>query len=140
MRLTRKFKTDYYFNTDHRDIVEKDIEDDFHAAQAMRNKLGQLEDIEEDLNIDLNVFSKVLYALDKECVYVKAKKRKQYDGYSVDEETGEIERRLIVGFYRYTNGTRDWFFTISSGDRSSVNHYSLNEYGKTWALTREELS
>ena len=36
-----------------------------------------------------------------------------YNGYSIDEETGEIERKVIVRFSRYANGTRDWFFTIS---------------------------
>lgn len=99
----------------------------------------QYKAIEQELGIDLLNFSKILYALEKECVYVKVKEKKQYDGYSVDEETGEIERKVIVRFSRYINGTRDWFFTISFSDISSVNQYLLKDYGKTWALTRKEL-
>ena len=105
----------------------------------MSKGLEALKDIEEELGIDLVTFSKLLYALDKECVYVKVKKTKQYNGYSVDEETGEIERNIIARFSRYVNGTREWFFTISFTDISSVNHYLLKDYGKTWALTKEEL-
>ena len=103
------------------------------------NKLGKLEDVEEQYDIDLIIFSKLLDALDKDCVYVKVKKIKQYDGYSAVEETGEIESKNIARFSRYINGTRDWYFTTSFGDISGVNNYLLKDYSKTWALTREEL-
>ena len=103
------------------------------------NKLGKLEDVEEQYDIDLIIFSKLLDALDKDCVYVKVKKIKQYDGYSAVEETGEIESKNIARFSRYINGTRDWYFTTSFGDISGVNNYLLKDYIKTWALTREEL-
>lgn len=103
------------------------------------NKLGKLEDIEEELDIDLIIFSKFLCALNKGWVYVKVKKEKQYDGYSAIEETGEIAMKTIIRFSRYINGTRDWYFTTSFGDISGVNNYLLKDYGKTWALRKEEL-
>ena len=131
MRLTNK-KINYL------DTALK-VKDQGTYNESIYNKLCQLEDIEEELDIDLRVFGKVLQALDSECIYVKIKETKQYDGYSLDEETGEIRRCVIVRFSRYSNGLRDWFFTISWGDLSSAKHYLLKDYGKTWALMKEEL-
>lgn len=136
MRLTKKKEYGYMLEIKG---VDTSIGQKAIIIGDTANKLGQLEDIEDELGIDLLTFSKLLYALDKECVYVKVKKTKQYNGYSVDEETGEIERNIIARFSRYANGTREWFFTISFGNISSVNHYLLKDYGKTWALTKEEL-
>lgn len=111
----------------------------YELIEEAVDKLGELEDIEEELDIDLIVFSKLLLALDKGSVYVKVRRTKQYDGYSAIEETGEIRETVITRFSRCINGARDWFFTISYGGASTVSRYLLNDYGKTWALTREEL-
>lgn len=112
----------------------------YELIEEVVDKLGELEDVEEEHNIDLIIFSKLLSALENGWVYVKVRKIKQYTGYSAIEETGEIKRAVITGFSRYINGTRDWFFTISYGGASTVSRYLLNDYGKTWALTREELT
>lgn len=102
-------------------------------------KLGQLEDIEEELGIDLLSFSKILFALDDERVYVKEMIYKQYDGYGCFEETGKVERHCIVRFSRAINGNRDWFFIVHFEYNPKEYLYRLQDYGKTWALTREEL-
>lgn len=111
----------------------------YELIEEVVDKLGELEDIEEDLSIDLIVFSKLLSALNKGRVYVKVRKPKQYKGYSKIEETGVIKETTIARFSRYINGTRDWFFTISSMYISNVYHYLLKDYGVTWANSREEL-
>lgn len=139
MRLTKKYKEDYFVNPENKELMSVDIENDHNSSQIIRNKLGQLEDIEEERGIDLILFGKVLQALDSDCVYVKIRELKQYNGYSLQEETGEIRRCVIARFDRYINGLRDWFFTISFNDISCTNHYLLKDYGKTWALTKEEL-
>ena len=144
MRLTKKdiFKGKHYgYDVN---VPDTDYEKETHmlsgtCLKTIINKLGQYEDIEDELDIDLITFSKLLKALDRECVYVKVKKTKQCDGYSINEETGEIRRCVVARFSRYINGLRDWFFTISFGCSSSVDHYLLKDYGKTWALTKEEL-
>lgn len=73
-------------------------------------KLGQLEDIEDELGIDLITFFKI-YNTDK--VYIKGKdyywKIKHYNRHSI------------------TVGTNKTIYL------------PLKDYGKTWALTKEEL-
>lgn len=74
------------------------------------NKLGQLEDIEEELGIDLITFFKI-YNADK--VYIKGKdyywKIRHYNRHSISVGTNKI---ICLPF---------------------------KDYGKTWALTKEEL-
>lgn len=75
-------------------------------------KLGQLEDIEEELGIDLVTLFKVL----KNGVYYK-------------NEFGEIVR----GYPRYESDVEEYVI-------GGVRDYTfLKDYGKTWALTKEEL-
>jgi hypothetical protein len=151
MRFTKKDRYGHFYTNEAscrniHSLDGKKLEGEFFKNQTFVidgnaiEKLGQLEDIEEKYEIDLIFFLKLLSALDKGSVYVKVRRTKQYDGYSAIEETGEIKKTTIARFSRYINGTRDWFFTISYGGASTVSRYLLNDYGKTWALTREELA
>lgn len=151
MRFTKKDRYGHFYTNEAncRNIHSLDgekLEGEFFENQTLAidgnaiEKLGQLEDMEEEYGIDLIFFLKLLPALDKDYVYVKVRKIKQYEGYSAIEETGEIKGTVITRVARYINGTRDWFFIISSMDVSIVTHYLLKDYGVTWALTREELT
>lgn len=109
----------------------------YQSNQRLAKKLQQYKDIEKELDIDLILVSKVLTALSNHYVFVKEMKLVHKEGYSVFEETGEIKRTIIVHFSRYINGTEDWFFSTSFITNSY--NYLVKGYGKTWALTREEL-
>ena len=150
MRFTKKDRYGHFYTNEAncRNVYSLDgkkLEGEFFENQTLAidgkaiEKLGQLEDSEEEYGIDLNILLKLLPALDKGWVYVKVRKIKQYKGYSAIEETGEIKRAVITRFSRYINGTRDWFFTIPSMDVSIVTHYLLKDYGVNWANSREEL-
>lgn len=51
MRLTKKYKEDYYANPEN-EICKLDVENDSHISQAIRNKLGKLEDLMEKYGIE----------------------------------------------------------------------------------------
>ena len=85
-------------------------------TNAAIQKLGELEDIEEELGIDLIVLAK---ALKQGGVYVKS-------GPKVDWET-PMQGFQICG--DKTNGITLW----------SQVRLDPKDYGKTWALTKEEL-
>ena len=151
MRFTQKDRYGHFYTNEANcrnvhSLDGKKLEGEFFENQTLAidgnaiEKLGQLEDMEEEYGIDLSILLKLLLAVDKGLIYVKVRKIKQYTGYSAIEETGKIEQAFITRFSRYINGTRDWFFTISYGGASTVSRYLLNDYGKTWALTREELT
>lgn len=87
------------------------------------NKLCQLENIEEELGIDLVTLFKVWNAvLKQEYLWTK------YDnilGTTNDIEIGDDDNGLFFIYFYWDNGRHLTF--------------ELNEYGKTWALTKEEL-
>lgn len=98
--------------------VRMDGNDDFVVMKEdlnkAFNKLGRLERIEQELGIPLEVLFKAL----KDGVYYD-------DGDDVD--------------FSYTSLFNDeddceWYFTTDS-----ATFVELKDYGKTWALTREEL-
>lgn len=81
--------------------------------------LGQLEDIEDELGIDLITLFKAL----KNGFYAKGKEKKNRFCY-VSACFGSIELK--------NNGLK--YSTISMKE-----FYYFKDYGKTWALTKEEL-
>lgn len=88
------------------------------------HKLGQLEDIEDELGIDLKVYHKLmdmLYCSEPNILYVKDK-----DGII---QVGILEidycKKKII-FYKDKNYNDDYV-------------YGFWQYGKSWALTKEEL-
>ena len=90
----------------------------------VHNKLGQLEDIQEDLGIDLRVYHKLmdmLYCGEPNILYVKDK------GVIVQVGVLEIDycKKKII-FYKDSLYNDEYV-------------YGFYAYGKTWALTKEEL-
>ena len=84
----------------------------------MINKLGKLEDIEEDLGVDL------IKLLTADKIYYKAH--------------GEIESNIFdVSFYSFLILVRVYHSPYRKDDEHFA--FSFNDYGKTWAFTREEL-
>ena len=103
-RLTRKNKAGNYT---YKNGVKQD-------SKLIFNKLGQLEDIEEELGIDLITLFKLINA---ENIY-------SYGHTSIMKNTGQVD-------------IYDKTITIWNGSCHSV--YKLSEYGKSFALTKEEL-
>ena len=107
-------------------IIEKNGEnaEDIHFKNV---KLGQLEDIEQELGVDIaNDLSKVLLA-SKNGFYSKEE--------TINIHTKEKVCQIIFNNYAYCycDGYGCWWVqTINKG-------YPPWNYGKTWALTREEL-
>ena len=86
-------------------------------------KLGQLENIEDELGIDLVTLLKVWNAvLQKEYLWTK------YN--NILDDTNDIE----IG-----DDDNGLFFIYFYWDNGKHLTFCLNEYGKTWALTKEEL-
>ena len=90
-------------------------------------KLGQLENIEEKLGIDLKVFHKLMDILycnepgEPNSLYVKDKDMIVQVGIL---EIDYCKKKII--FYKDSSYTDDYI-------------YNFFQYGKTWALTKEEL-
>lgn len=109
MRLTRFNKLtneyEYHLNNPNTSMIQDEI--------AGIQKLGQLEDIEQELGIDLVTLFKAL----KNGCYIKPWAEIKY---SYEIRTGSDNINL---------------FLLDEND----NDYSLKDYGKTWALTKEEL-
>lgn len=118
MRLTKKCNNDIGYG-----YKEYSSE----GSRAITLKLGQLEDIEEKLGIDLTVYHKLmdmLYCGEPNVLYVKDKDRIIQVGIL---EIDYCKKKII--FYEgnwYSNYNDDYV-------------YGFIQYGKTWALTKEEL-
>ena len=99
MRLTKK-------------IRNNEIEVEIAKIDEGFTKLGQLEDIEEELGIDLITLFKAL----KNGVYVKG-----------------------LGYFRYADFDFEGKVIIYGDIDPICGNEFLSDYGKTWALTKEEL-
>ena len=93
------------------------------------NKLGRLEDIEEELGIDLITLFKAL----KDGINV----------YYEDEERYQFHNNLRLEYHKTLGwGLVDIYGSICRNDmpmKLEMEFYELKDYGKTWALTKEEL-
>jgi hypothetical protein len=85
---------------------------DSKAVEELLNKLGQLEDIEDEFGIDLLILFKAL----NEC-YVDGHK-----GQAIIINNKEIAIKYQLSDYSWTSKI-----------------CKIKDYGKTWALTKEEL-
>lgn len=82
------------------------------------NKLSKLEDIEEELGVDL------IKLLTADEIYYKAH--------------GEIESNIFdVSFYSFLILVRVYHSPYRKDDEHFA--FGFNDYGKTWAFTKEEL-
>ena len=82
-----------------------------YGSRAIYNKLGQLEDVEDELGIDLITLFKAI----TDGFYYK-------DGFGDIEHLDKQTLHLLVG------------------NRFQELKEQIKDYGKTWALTKEELS
>ena len=84
-------------------------------------KLGKLEDIEEELDIELTTLFELYNKMcEQKFVYVKIGNEircEYYDYYVID-----FKNKKIIGM-----------------EYEPMSFFSFKDYGKTWALTREEL-
>ena len=112
MRLTKGYLSGNYATIEQDCDCEKSIELGFYKAI---NKLGQLEDIEEELGIDLITLFKASFA---EALYFKSNK------------TNRIEYKPFTAM---SIKHKTIFFAFDS------TIIEFKDYGKTWALTKDEL-
>ena len=129
MRLTYKLEEPIntkYLHYDYMVIADYDISRGNYGRitdSEIYNKLGQLEDVEEELGIDLNLLPTLLKIKKGDKIYV-------IDGTLVEAEVTDnslINGKLMIFSHYPYNGIM----------YTPVCYYS--EYGKTWALTRDEL-
>ena len=115
-RLTEKQETGDYSLIKYNSIVR---------ANA-RFKLGQYEDVEEELGIDLVILFK---ALKNGIIY-----KTDYGWDKEDYHWNYIDAKYIsLGMSYY-----EPFLEIKLEQEPNVEHLELSNYGKTWALTKEE--
>ena len=134
MRFTRHL-TDEELNiyNEHRDDSNKRtyaIKIDV-GTLAIENKLGQLEDIEEELGIDLITLFKAL----KNGIWSKR-------GDKVEKIEITDNLRLVLDCNGSTNKINYWLLDyqdISGNTNKSIDNWWVDKYGVEWALTREEL-
>lgn len=128
MRLTEKETNEVYLGTAYKlkdlifdEKINKPLQE--AALNNLRssaiNKLGQLEDWEDKLKIDLNI---ILHAL--------------FYGFYGINHTGKIKKYDISNSDIYIHSTH--ILTCEDGYEFG-DEFMFNEYGKTWALTKEEL-
>ena len=123
MRLTKEDK--FVKNVYHvRNLIHEDL-DIFATAQEEAqaiNKLGKLEDIEDGLGIELIVLFKTKTVWCKTLIENKQTKERSYQ---------IIERNLW--------GVNLEYKEIMVGSQYSFSSHKIQDYGKTWAFTKEEL-
>ena len=94
-------------------------------------KLGQLEDLEEELGIDLITLFKAL----KDGIWSRIFGE-------IEKITSDENCHLVID--RNSNPEDDGFWILDYYDIRdsrgvSIHTWFINDYGKTWALTKEEL-
>lgn len=124
MRLTKKVERTPIYDCDYESKVEE---------KGLLDKLGQLEDIEEEKGLPLPVYIKLL-----ESEYLGAEEVEVWVIYKEDDDNiekhhKEINKRFInsVDFDEKTvdfQGYQEWTYDVP-----------FSKYGVTWALTKEEL-
>ena len=114
MRLTRKIGMRYAINKNGIIFENKDF-------SPLVTKLGQLEDIEEELGIDLLTLIKAL----KDGIWVK------YSSSIIEHKTWYVH--LLDNYIGWKENSGSLY------DNDRVENRPLKDYGKTWALTKEEL-
>lgn len=107
----------------------KTVDDTIELAT---DKLGRYEDIEEELGIDLITLFKALHS---EKIYFKEQKYRKgkisyFKRFNLVKGTDNILRIIGEVKEQYTRNNYGCEFGII---------LDLNDYGKTWALTKEEL-
>ena len=123
-RLTRKIKG--YYSVDLRTCLPMEYEQ-IENSNACVDKLGKLEDIEEELGIDLITLFKAL----RNGIWTN---QEQCYG---DEKQGKI-RFFQVRLLLEENAVGCIHNSMWKG-KEVIRTLYFKDYGKTWALTKEEL-
>ena len=105
------------------------------AINKVIDKLGKLEDIEEKYELPLHIFIKLLIAaLDRSELEIYFINDPEHWIYTIrPEETLNLDEKCIEGYDNFTDDGYD-----VDGQYFEENLY-FKDYGKTWALTEEEL-
>ena len=122
-RLTRKIKG--YYSVDLRTCLPMEYEQ-IENSNACVDKLGKLEDIEEELGIDLITLFKALK--DRQVIFKHI--------YGLENPKIYLETHKIAGLLFDGKNYGLWLYDNGFGDEFWV---YTKDYGKTWALTKEEL-
>lgn len=122
-RLTRKV----YYDGIHYGSPNGIPCDNLEHLEKVYTKLGQLEDIEEELGIELIPLlkTKKFYVKDNVWNYLKD------DDYGISYQKSSRTEIFLQDKYAICFDSKE----ILLGSKT----YKLEDYGKTWALTREEL-
>ena len=135
MRLTRKNEFAEQTGMTHRNnkpiyLDGKNFNESLDTFREIVNKLGQLEDIEEELGIDLILLGK---AFKQGYIFLDIKEN--------NKGISKIEK-FEVGGILFDNESKVWRLTNNDTyDGAYWGSLATNKnYGKTWALTKEELS
>ena len=123
-RLTRKIKG--YYSVDLRTCLPMEYEQ-IENSNACVDKLGKLEDIEEQLGVDLITLFKAL----RNGIWTN---QEQWYG---DEKQGKI-RFFQVRLLLEENAVGCIYNSMWKGEEVIRTLY-FKDYSKTWALTKEEL-
>lgn len=125
-RLTKKLEKPFetkYLHYDYMRIGDYDISKGNYGRitdAEIYNKLGQLEDIEDELGIELTTLFKALT-----------------DSIAVKNEDGSITVLWACPRFQISLCTKDSWILYGPVDEQKV--LNIKDYGKTWALTEEEL-
>lgn len=119
MRLTQKIGSTYYNNILNKEqlALAERKDETIRITNAIYDKLGQLEDIEDELGIDLITLFKAL----QNGIWIKQK--------------GQIKNLLF--FYEDVNLYKDYLYACPADIYEE--RVSTHQYGETWALDKEEL-
>lgn len=144
MRLTNKKVAAYLIDKLNKKEEEyKGTDKDYYLEYKSKNedeyryaKLGQLENIEDELGIDFLLLDKIC----QKGVYCYKKSIKDFDG--ISKRLGDIihiqNSDIHINFFGCYNEKRMGVSIMGCID--FVYHsLPIKDYGKTWALTKEEL-
>lgn len=125
MRLTTKYleSENYFADEISEDATEEELNEYLHSIIT---KLGKLEDIEDKLGVDLITFFKIL---DGKKLYGKDSNGRIYEMFTVQDMRCFFDEGAFIAYDPYYNSMQH--------DKRCYLH--LKDYGKTWALTKEEL-
>lgn len=144
MRLTTKYleSENYFADEISEDATEEERNEYLYS---IIKKLGQLEDIEDELGIDLITLFKAetrgFYYKSKDgVIYWSGNQFVRVSGYFVKTEPCyQVKRATLKSCY---SGDVENFVTLKDAhywDWDTHEQVKISDYGKTWALTKEEL-
>ena len=102
------------------DKLRMDLESLELRLHNVNQKLGKLEDVEEELKLDLDIFAKIIM-----------------QGYLYYKEGRKIEQDSLIMYSKYHKAFISYYVT-GSGLQDSK-YFFLKDYGKKWAATEQEL-